>query len=41
MFTLSLDVICNVICYLCNAAVKAMSKLSKLAFGQLKQRNGV
>jgi len=37
MLTLSLDVICDVIGYLRNAAVKStMSKQKKLTFGQLK-----
>jgi len=42
VLTLSLDVICDVIGYLHNAAVKStMSKERKLTFGQLKKRSGV
>jgi len=42
MLTLSLDVICDVVGYLRNAAVKStMSKLRTLTFGQLKKRSGV
>ena len=42
MLTLSLDVICDVMGYLRNAAVKStISKQRKLTFGQLKKQSGV